>query len=70
MVLITCRILITFCVLNIVTVLNSVIVEKENWRAPPPHFKYTVDELLSRIFPKKVSNDIYLDPCKAGKLNI
>lgn len=31
-----------------------------------PSFKYTVDQLLTTDFPKKTSDDIYLDPCKAG----
>lgn len=34
-----------------------------------PQFKYTVDQLLSSDFPTKISDDIYLDPCKAGKSN-
>lgn len=32
------------------------------------HFKYTIDELLTNNFPKKITNDLDLDPCKAGKL--
>lgn len=32
-----------------------------------PIFKYTIEELLSNNFPKKSSNDLDLDPCKAGK---
>lgn len=31
------------------------------------HFKYTIDELLNSNFPKKITNDLDLDPCKAGK---
>lgn len=31
-------------------------------------FKYTIEELLTSTFPKKTSNDLDLDPCKAGKL--
>jgi hypothetical protein len=29
--------------------------------------KFTADELLCSIYPKKISNDVDLDPCKAGK---
>lgn len=29
--------------------------------------KFTTDELLCSIYPKKTSNDVDLDPCKAGK---
>lgn len=32
-----------------------------------PNFKYTVDQLLGSDFPAKISDDIYMDPCKAGK---
>ncbi|CAH0558861.1 unnamed protein product [Brassicogethes aeneus] len=28
--------------------------------------KYTIDELLNTVFPKKTSNDLDMDPCKAG----
>lgn len=28
--------------------------------------KFTVDELLTKTFVHKISNDIYLDPCKSG----
>lgn len=31
-----------------------------------PH-KYTIDELLSTYFENKDSNDLGMDPCKAGK---
>lgn len=34
-----------------------------------PNFKYTADQLLMSDFPKKTSDDFYLDPCKAGKSN-
>lgn len=29
--------------------------------------KYAADELLCSVYPKKTSNDVDLDPCKAGK---
>lgn len=29
--------------------------------------KYTAEELLTRRFPRKISQDVDLDPCKAGK---
>ncbi|KAJ8980750.1 hypothetical protein NQ317_013755 [Molorchus minor] len=32
-----------------------------------PRFQYSIEELITRVFPKKISKDIYLDPCKAGK---
>lgn len=35
-----------------------------------PSFKYTIDQLLMNDFPKKTSDDIYMDPCKAGMFNI
>lgn len=41
--------------------------EKEWNIKDPPHFKYTTDQLLIANFPKKTSNDIFLDPCKSGK---
>ncbi|XP_072401831.1 protein tolkin-like [Diabrotica undecimpunctata] len=67
MILFMCRILLTFCVLHTMTVFSSVLVEKkENWRTPPAHFKYTIDELLSKVFPRKTSDDYDWDPCKAG----
>lgn len=28
---------------------------------------YTIDELMTTVFPKKSSNDLDMDPCKAGK---
>lgn len=31
------------------------------------NFKFTIDELLTSTFPKKISGDLDLDPCKAGK---
>lgn len=31
--------------------------------------KYSVEELLKTRYPSKLSCDIDLDPCKAGKLN-
>ena len=31
-------------------------------------FKYSIDELLTAVFPKKISEDLDLDPCKAGKI--
>lgn len=34
-----------------------------------PH-KYTIEELLSSHFENKDSNDIGMDPCKAGKYYI
>ena len=33
----------------------------------PVTFKYTVDELYHAHFDRKVSNDVDIDPCKAGK---
>ncbi|CAG9855331.1 unnamed protein product [Phyllotreta striolata] len=66
MVLIVLKILAAVFVLHVVTVSGSVIVEKkENWRSPRSNFKFSVDELLSRVFPTKTSNDLYMDPCKA-----
>lgn len=53
-----------------VNVLSARIVrrtEKEWHTKDLPHFKYTIDQLLSAHFPKKTSNDIFLDPCKSGK---
>lgn len=32
-----------------------------------PKFKFSADELLHMNFPPKSSNDLDLDPCKAGK---
>lgn len=29
--------------------------------------KYSVQDLLNTVFPKKISGDLDLDPCKAGK---
>lgn len=31
--------------------------------------KFTIDELLTTVFPKKTSDDLDLDPCKAGKIH-
>lgn len=31
-------------------------------------FKYSIDELINTVFTKKISDDLDLDPCKAGKL--
>lgn len=28
---------------------------------------YSIQELLTKSFPHRISEDIYLDPCKAGK---
>lgn len=33
----------------------------------PAKFKYTVEELLHSHFDRKLSNDIDIDPCKAGE---
>lgn len=30
-------------------------------------FKYSIDALLNTVFEKKISDDVDLDPCKAGK---
>ena len=30
--------------------------------------KFTIEELLHRRFDHRISNDIYMDPCKAGEL--
>lgn len=30
--------------------------------------KYTSEELLTKRFPRKISNDVDLDPCKAGNI--
>lgn len=43
--------------------------EKEWNKKVFPHFKYTTEQLLKTEFPKKTSNDIYLDPCKSGEYN-
>ena len=32
------------------------------------HSKYSIEDLLSMKFERKISNDIDMDPCKAGKL--
>lgn len=32
------------------------------------HSKYSIEDLLNMKFEKKISNDIDMDPCKAGKL--
>lgn len=65
-----------FYIVTVVLVLQSVFVlsarilrenEKEWYIKDLPHFKYTMDELLVANFPKKTSNDIFLDPCKSGK---
>lgn len=29
--------------------------------------RFTVDDLTSYVFPHKISSDIDIDPCKAGK---
>ncbi|XP_037943329.1 transcriptional regulator ovo-like [Teleopsis dalmanni] len=34
----------------------------------PYHSKFTIEELLNTKFEKKISNDIDMDPCKAGEL--
>lgn len=31
------------------------------------NIKFTSEELLTRRFPRKISRDVDLDPCKAGK---
>lgn len=54
----------TVCVFGAKLRLRS---DKEWPRRELPHFKYTIDELLRADFPKKTSNDLYLDPCKSGK---
>lgn len=41
--------------------------EKEWPDIEKPHFKYTMDQLLTANFPKRTSDDIFLDPCKSGK---
>lgn len=33
------------------------------------HSKYSIEDLLNSKFEKRVSNDIDMDPCKAGELN-
>lgn len=40
-------------------------VTSENEREEP--HKYTIDELISTQFEHKDSNDLGMDPCKAGK---
>jgi hypothetical protein len=32
------------------------------------HKTYSIEELMSQTFPTTISNDIDMDPCKAGKL--
>lgn len=58
-----------FFVLKNVLVLGVIVLkDRENaWRQ---NSKYTVDQLLMSDFPKKISDDIYLDPCKAGKNSV
>lgn len=52
----------SFYVVNCLSVHSAVRTERT--------FKYTIDELLNNAFSKKVSNDVDLDPCKAGKQRI
>ncbi|CAH1176432.1 unnamed protein product [Phaedon cochleariae] len=49
-------------------VFSSVIIEKSDGPIVKSHShaKFTIEELLTRVFPKKTSSDIDLDPCKAG----
>lgn len=58
-------------ILNNVFIVLSVTVSEEHenvWtQQSEPSFKYTVEQLLVGDFPKRTSDDIYLDPCKAGK---
>ncbi|CAG9818509.1 unnamed protein product [Phaedon cochleariae] len=54
--------LVLFCVLHLV--FGAAIVGKNN-TARSGHSKYTIDELLLLSIPKKTSDDIDLDPCKA-----
>lgn len=66
-----CKRVVILCVLPFVAVVSSVIVQKHDklWtKSYSPSFKYSVDDLLRTVFPKKTSDDIYLDPCKAGNL--
>lgn len=46
----------------------GVLVVNEKELVPDTSPKYTVEQLLEGDFPKKTSEDIYLDPCKAGKM--
>jgi hypothetical protein len=32
------------------------------------HKKYSIEDLMSQTFPTTISNDIDMDPCKAGEL--
>lgn len=47
-------------------IVHSAVVVKEE-RIDGTVYKYSVQELLNTVFPKKISNDLDLDPCKAGK---
>lgn len=48
------------CVLDCV---HTNVVDKRSERI----FKFSIDELLNTVFPSSTTNDVYLDPCKAGK---
>lgn len=38
-----------------------------NTRTTNSKYKFTIEQLLNSHFPKKISNDFDLDPCKAGE---
>lgn len=57
-----CRLLFVACYFAIV---NSVAVRIQERTASDS--KYSIEKLLTTIFPAKTSDDLDLDPCKAGK---
>lgn len=67
------KLVIIIIVLEGVSVFSAIFVREsaKEWpRKEMPRFKYTADQLLTAEFPKKTSDDIFLDPCKSGKLKI
>ncbi|KAJ1527940.1 hypothetical protein ONE63_007873 [Megalurothrips usitatus] len=50
----------------VVAVDDEVVTADESLHRHPAKFKYTIDELLHSHFDRKMSNDIDVDPCKAG----
>ncbi|CAG9768768.1 unnamed protein product [Ceutorhynchus assimilis] len=63
--------LLLICVLNsALLVSGSVLLEnsysRTMMRVNQSNEKYSIDELMNSVFPKKISDDVYLDPCKAG----
>lgn len=60
--------IVIFVSLQCAAVFGTVLIEKYSRTSVQPHFKYTIDQLMTTVFPRKTSDDLDLDPCKAGKL--